>query len=448
MKKQVAQKALPEHYPAPYALIDLWRRGGDNKNALLAGEVREVSRLATTPTAKNLLRVYFLQERLKSLGKARDRDFPGIRHVHVIGGGVMGGDIAAWCALRGLRVSVQETRSEAIAGLFGRAGKLYRRKLKQQHLVTAAFDRIVADPDGHGLAHADIVIEAIFEDLDAKHALLRDIEPRMKPEALIATNTSSLRLEELDSVMREPQRLVGLHFFNPVAKMPLVEIVAGEQTDADIAARAAAFAHQIGKLPMPVRSAPGFLVNRILMPYLLEAVKMVEEGVALAHIDRAATGFGMPMGPITLADTVGLDICLSVARILSAELGGEVPGILEQKVGRGQLGRKSGQGFYPWKKGKPVTTEKPREAPPSNLADRMILRMLNEAVACLREGIVEDADLLDAGIVFGTGFAPFRGGPMRYVRERGARVLVDQLQQFSRHHGERFTPDEGWKNLE
>jgi 3-hydroxyacyl-CoA dehydrogenase/enoyl-CoA hydratase/3-hydroxybutyryl-CoA epimerase len=427
LRKQVSAKASPKHYPAPYALIDLWQRYGDNKNALLAGEVRNVSQLATTPTAKNLLRVYFLQERLKSLGKVKDKALPVVKHVHVIGGGIMGGDIAVWCASRGLNVTVQETRSEAIAGMLGRAGKLYARKLKQKSKITAALDRIIADPDGQGLADADVVIEAIYENLDAKHALLKDIEPRLKPDALIATNTSSLKLEDLDTVMNNPQRLVGLHFFNPVAQMPLVEIVVGEQTDPGVAEQAAAFAHKLGKLPMPVKSAPGFLVNRILMPYLLEAVKMVEEGVALQHIDKAATDFGMPMGPITLADTVGLDICLSVATILSDTLGGTVPLLLQRHVEDKRLGKKTGKGFYEWKKGKPVKPDSDDKSPPANLADRLILRMLNESVACLREGIVEDADLLDAGIIFGTGFAPFRGGPMQYIKDRGAREIQEQL---------------------
>lgn len=447
LRKQVSAKASPEHYPAPYALIDLWKRYGDNKNALLAGEVRNVSQLATTATAKNLLRVYFLQERLKSLGKTMDRTLPAVKHAHVIGGGIMGGDIAVWCASRGLNVTVQETRSEAIAGMLGRAGKLYSRKLKQKHKITAALDRIVPDPDGQGLADADVVVEAIYENLDAKHTLLKDIEPILKPDTLIATNTSSLKLEDLDTVMNNPQRLVGLHFFNPVAQMPLVEIVIGEQTDSTVAERAAAFAHKLGKLPMPVKSAPGFLVNRILMPYLLEAVKMVEENIALQHIDKAATDFGMPMGPITLADTVGLDICLSVANILSEQLGGDVPQLLVKHVEAKELGKKTGKGFYAWKKGKPVKTKTDDKTPPANLADRLILRMLNESVACLREGIVEDADLLDAGIIFGTGFAPFRGGPMQYIKDRGVKELHKQLKQFSSHHGERFLPDKGWDEL-
>ena len=448
LRRQVAAKASPEHYPAPYALIDLWKRYGDNKNAMLAAEVRSVSQLATTPTAKNLLRVYFLQERLKSIGKAGDKTLPAVKHAHIIGGGIMGGDIAVWCALRGLNVTVQETHSEAISGMYARARKLYARKLKQKNKITAALDHITADPDGFGLAQADVVIEAIFENLDAKHELLKNIEPEIKPNAMLATNTSSLKLEDLDSVMNDPQRLVGLHFFNPVAQMPLVEIVVGEQTDPAVAKQAAAFAHRLGKLPLPVKSAPGFLVNRILMPYLLEAVTMVEEGIAPQQIDKAAIDFGMPMGPVTLADTVGLDICLSVAGILSEQLGGKLPELLQRHVKANELGKKTAKGFYSWKKGKPVKLDAGDKIPPADLADRLILRLLNESVACLREGIVEDADLLDAGIIFGTGFAPFRGGPMQYIKDRGPSELHEKLKQFSHLYGKRFLPDAGWEDLE
>jgi 3-hydroxyacyl-CoA dehydrogenase/enoyl-CoA hydratase/3-hydroxybutyryl-CoA epimerase len=445
LRKQVAASASPDHYPAPYALIELWRRYGDNKNALLKGEVDTVSRLATTPTAKNLLRVYFLQERLKSLGKSRD--MPAIRHVHVIGGGISGGDIAAWCASRGLKVSLQETRHEAITGLFGRADKLYSCALKNQHEIATARDRIIPDPDGDGLADADVVIETISENLAAKRDLLKTIEPGLKVDALLATSTSILQLEDLAIVMHNPQRLVGLHFFNPVEKTPLVEIVVGEQTDPVITQRAAFFAHKLGKLPMPVKSTPGFLVNRILTPYLLEAMTMVGEGIAVLQIDQAATGFGMPMGPLALADTIGLDTCLSFATIRIAKLGGELPWVLARHVEANDLGKKTGRGFYDWEKDKTIKPEATGESPPTDVAERLILRILNEAVACQREGIVEDVDLLDAGIIFGAGFAPFRGGPMQYIKDTGVSEMHDKLKRFQHRYGERYTPDPEWEHL-
>jgi 3-hydroxyacyl-CoA dehydrogenase/enoyl-CoA hydratase/3-hydroxybutyryl-CoA epimerase len=255
-----------------------------------------------------------------------------------------------------------------------------------------------------------VVIEAIFEDADAKQELYRRIEPVMRADAILATNTSSIPLDDLSVALAHPERLIGLHFFNPVERMQLVEVVATSGTDQALVGQAAAFVSQIKRLPLPVRSSPGFLVNRILMPYLLEAVDMVAEGIAPVTIDRAATDFGMPMGPIRLADTVGLDICLSVARILAGHFGVEVPRRLEELVAAGNLGRKSGRGFYDYSGQRAKNASPDKTPPPEELGDRLMLRMLNEAVACRREGVVADSDLLDAGMIYGTGFAPFRGG--------------------------------------
>ncbi len=441
-RKQVAKKARPDHYPAPYALIDLWLRHTGDARRMMREEAASVARLVTGETAQNLVRVFFLQEQMKSLGKKRDID---PRHVHVIGGGVMGGDIAAWCAMKGLNVTIQDRSHEAIARVIKRAHALYKKKLRKPLLVRAALDRLMPDIEGVGVARADVVIEAIFEDVEAKQGLYREVEPKMKKGALLATNTSSIPLEVLGSCLAQPNRLVGLHFFNPVAQMQLVEIVKTDATEAEVVKQASAFCRHIDRLPLPVRSAPGFLVNRVLMPYLLEAVTLVEEGVPAAVVDRQALAFGMPMGPIELADTVGLDICLSVARILGKELGLPVPPRLESMVAEGKLGRKNGQGFYRYEKGKkskPMVDKSYN--PPEDLTDRMMMRFLNEAVACLREGIVANEDLLDGGVIFGTGFAPFRGGPMHYIEQQGRDKLLQKLEQLHERHGERFAPDPGW----
>jgi 3-hydroxyacyl-CoA dehydrogenase/enoyl-CoA hydratase/3-hydroxybutyryl-CoA epimerase len=447
VRRRTEAKVRPDHYPAPFAVIDMWRRHGDDPRAMMAAEARSISELIVGETARNLIRVFFLQERLKGMaktsgGKGRSR----FAHVHVIGGGVMGGDIAAWCALRGLRVSVQDQSSEALARVMQRAHELFRAKLKTPREVQAAGDRLMPDPRGDGLQSADVVIEAIFEDAAAKQKLFKSIEPQLRKDALLATNTSSIPLEELAKALKRPSRLVGLHFFNPVAKMQLVEVVAGAKTTKTGAASAAAFAGAIGRLPLPVRSGPGFLVNRILMPYLLEAVILEEEGMAIETIDRAALDFGMPMGPIRLADAVGLDICLSIAENLAAARGYEVPARLQKLVAAGHLGRKSGRGFYRYSAGQ---LQQPARAavPPAaaDLGDRLILRMLNEAVACLREGVVADADLADAGVVFGTGFAPFRGGPMHYIDTHGRGALRARLAALHARYGDRFAPDPGWE---
>jgi 3-hydroxyacyl-CoA dehydrogenase/enoyl-CoA hydratase/3-hydroxybutyryl-CoA epimerase len=448
LRRQVGAKARREHYPAPYALIDLWARHGGDKKAMLRGEERSVARLVLGATAQNLIRVFFLQERLKSLG---DKKLFVPQRVHVIGGGVMGGDIAAWCALRGLQVTVQDRQEETLARVIQRAHKLFQKKLKQPRLVQAALDRLTPDVRGLGVARADVVIEAIFEDVQAKQDLYREIEPRMKPGALLATNTSSIPLQVLSECLAEPTRLVGIHFFNPVAMMQLVEIVAAPNTDPAVVAQAAAFTRHIDRLPLPVTSSPGFLVNRVLMPYLLEAVTLEAEGIAPQVIDEAALAFGMPMGPIALADTVGLDICLSVAEILAQQLNVEVPTRLRNLVAAGKLGKKSGEGFYRYPVKKKGKAEMPavgkNDYRPADIQDRLMLRLLNEARACLREGVVGDADLLDAGIIFGTGFAPFEGGPMHYIEQHDAAALLKKMRHMHESHGERFAPDASWQAL-
>ena len=444
LRRQVRPRAREEHYPAPYALIDLWLRHADSPHRMMAAEAESVAGLITGQTAQNLVRCFFLQERLKSLG--RDAEFPA-RHVDVVGAGVMGGDIAAWCALRGVSVTLQDQSPERIAPAIGRAASLFQQKLKVRHKVTEALDRLMPDHRGMSVEKADVVIEAIFEDRTAKQDLYRALEPRLKDSAILATNTSSIPLEELAPVLARPERLVGLHFFNPVAKMQLVEVVRGTGTDQNIVDKAVVFTRAIDRLPLPVISKPGFLVNRILMPYLLEAVVLESEGVPAPIIDQAARRFGMPMGPVELADTVGLDVCLHVARILCEQMDFPVPERLERLVGEGRLGRKSGSGFYEYHKGKPIRKKIPGSySPPVDLIDRMVLRMVNESVACLREGVVADNDLLDAGMVYGSGFAPFRGGPLHYVDETGAARLKQRLEELQERHGPRFSPDPGWEH--
>lgn len=439
LKKQVAKQANPAHYPAPYALIRHWTKHANHPKAMYRSEAAEVAKLISSDTAQNLIRIFLLQDQLKAQG--RKSDFKAT-HVHVIGGGIMGGDIAAWCALQGMRVTLQDRAPEFLSQAMGRAHSLFKKKLKKPLLVRDALDRLMPDCEATGVPKADVVIEAIFENTEAKQQLYAQLEPQLKKGALLCTNTSSIPLEVLNSTLKNPARLVGLHFFNPVAKMQLVEIVSAANTDPNAAQQAAAFAKQIGRLPLPVKSSPGFLVNRILMPYLLEAIVLLDSGTSAPAIDKAATDFGMPMGPIELADTVGLDICLAVADKLAESLPVNVPERLRSMVSEGKLGRKSGQGFYLYSKGK---AQKAAVTEPANvlpgLADRMIMRMLNEAVACLREGIVSDADLLDAGIVFGTGFAPFRGGPIHYVKSEGKEKMQPRIQALQPDS------DAGWTDI-
>ena len=444
MKKQVAKKAPRQHYPAPYAILDVWANYYGNTKRMMEEEANSVARLIQGSKVRNLVRVFFLQTRLKGLG---DKKSFTPQHVHVIGAGTMGGDIAAWCALRGFNVTLQDREAKYLGNAFKRAHQLYARRLKTTTERNAALDRLIPDIRGDGVARADVVIEAIFEDIDAKHAIYRDIEPRMKPGAVLATNTSSIPLETLATVLKEPDRLVGIHFFNPVAMMPLVEIVKTESSSQQTIQNAIAFTQHIGKLPLPVKSSPGFLVNRILMPYLVEAFTLYDEGLAPEAIDKAATDFGMPMGPVELADTVGLDICYSVAQNLSQAFGIDVPAGLKKFVDSKQLGKKSGRGFYQYKKGKPIKDKDADLGDQKMIQNRLIFRFLNEAVACLQEGIVEDQDLLDAGIIFGTGFAPFRGGPMNYSLQQGVEAIMQSMTDYTTSYGARFEPVEGWSQL-
>ena len=464
--RKVAEKVRRDHYPAPYAIIDLWKDFGGDVRRIPRDNPASMASLFAHPTTRNLIRIFLLQDRLKGMGKELNGDSPHllggrrlqspaingdcphlIRHLHVIGAGAMGGDIAAWAALRGLTVTLQDLAADRIAPAIERAAGLYKKRLRQPHLIQGALDRLIPDVAGNGVAHADLVIEAIVENAEVKRKLFAQVEPRMKPTAILASNTSSIPLQELTGVLSRPERLVGLHFFNPVAQMMLVEIVEGPQTTPEVMRAGCAFARQIDKLPLPCKSAPGFLVNRVLSPYLLEAMIMLDEGIPGPVIDAAAREFGMPMGPIELADMVGLDIAWAVGQEL-AKPGTPIPKKLQENIEKKRFGKKTGQGFYTWVKGKPQkggggTGTVDLKA----LADRMVLPALNEAVACVREKIVADADLCDAGVIFGTGFAPHRGGPIMCIRQRGKDEWLRIMEGLKAQHGLRFEPDTGWKDI-
>lgn len=439
--KQVARKARKEHYPAPYALIETWRRSSGGIQARLAAERKSVVKLAGTPTARNLTRVFFLQERLKGLG-GKDS---GIRTVHVVGAGVMGGDIAAWSAYKGFDVTLQDREQRFIDGAMTRAQDLFAKKVKDDAKRPEVAARLKSDLSGDGVPQADLVIEAIIEQAEAKRDLYATLEPRMKADALLTTNTSSIPLDELRGHIQRPAQFAGLHYFNPVAMMPLVEIIHHDQVSPETGKRLAAFCKAIDKLPVPVAGTPGFLVNRVLFPYMLEAATIYSEGVPGAAIDKAAVKFGMPMGPIELIDTVGLDVASGVGQELAPFLGLTIPAALATPPEQGKRGKKDGQGLYTWENGRAKKPEVPKDyKAPDDLEDRLILPLLNEAVAALHDGVVEDSDLLDAGVIFGTGFAPFRGGPIQHIKSVGADALLAKLQGLQAKYGDRFAPRPGW----
>jgi 3-hydroxyacyl-CoA dehydrogenase/enoyl-CoA hydratase/3-hydroxybutyryl-CoA epimerase len=417
IRKQTAAKANPLHYPAPFELIEAWEEHGNDPAKMLNEEAERVARLINGGSSRGLRRVFRLMEQLKSHGK--ESDFKA-RRVHVIGAGVMGGDIAAWCVLQGLEVTLQDREMKYIEPALARAKKLFVKRLKTPDRIAGAQSRLIADVEGSGASSADVIIEAIFENLEAKQELFKTLESRVKPSAILATNTSAIPLQDIAGVLENPRRLIGLHFFNPVAKMPLVEVVCDAGTSADEKERGAAFCNQINRFPLPVLSSPGFLVNRVLARYMLKAFQIHrQQEVPLEALDKAAENFGMPMGPVELADTVGLDVGLGVMATLGGEEAAEDAGVLKSFVDQGKLGRKSGEGFYRWKKGRPV---KDRDAVEGvnlqTLGDELMQPYFDECRACLADGIVENQDAVDAGMVFGTGFAPFRGGPLFYLENR------------------------------
>jgi 3-hydroxyacyl-CoA dehydrogenase/enoyl-CoA hydratase/3-hydroxybutyryl-CoA epimerase len=443
IERRVRRRARREHYPAPYAIVDLWRRHGAHGERAYQAEAESIGALLVTPTSKNLVRVFGLRERLRKLAPKGE----ALQRVHVVGAGTMGGDIAAWCALKGLTVTVQDRSAELVAPAIERAKSLFAKRLRGPGQAADAQARLTVDIEAARVGSADLVIEAIVEKREAKADLFASLEPRMHPDAVLATNTSSIMLEHLSPALGDPGRLVGLHFFNPVASLPLVEVISGPQTAERTVAKALAFVAQIGKLPLPCTSAPGFVVNRILTPYMLEALRAHEDGIPLETIDAAAKAFGMPTGPVELADRVGLDVALHVAGVLSPVLGAEPPALLAKKVAAGELGAKSGRGFYGYDADGRALRSRDFPPPDAELTDRLLLPLLNEAAACCAEGIVGDADLLDGGAIFGAGFAPFRGGPLKYARDRGIDDVVARLEALASRYGTRFTPHAGWQKL-
>jgi 3-hydroxyacyl-CoA dehydrogenase / enoyl-CoA hydratase / 3-hydroxybutyryl-CoA epimerase len=420
MRAKTAAKVREEHYPAPFRLIDLFERYGDDPARMRRAETEMFAPLMASETSRNLRRVFKLSEMLKD---SAPKDGFKPRKVHVIGAGTMGADIAAWCVVSGMQASLQDLDAEQIKTGLSRAKKLFKKRLRGKTAVDSAVARLIADPDGKQIKHADVVIEAIVEKLEVKQKLFAELEAKAKPGAVLATNTSSLRLEDIAKPLKDPARLVGLHFFNPVAQLPLVEVVRGQGTREEEIGKAARFVTAINKLPLIVRSCPGFLVNRVLAPYMMEAVRLYQDGQPREKLDQAALKFGMPMGPMELMDMVGLDICNKVGEELdlAPASAGRPDNVLATLVKQGKLGAKTGEGFYVWDDGKPKRDDADYDdAELARLGRELIKPLLDEAERAEEDKVVEDADHVDAGVIFGTGFAPFRGGPLHYRKTESA----------------------------
>ena len=406
-------RTTPENMPAPFAILDHYSLDNLNKNSILENETKLFSYLMMTPASAGLRRTFQLNDAVKKGARGES----GVTHIHVIGAGVMGGDIAAVAAMSGFTVTLQDLSAEAIEGALHRAGSLYERRLKSPEKVAAVLSRLTSDPAGDGLATADLVIEAVAERLDIKQQVFAAAEAVMKPDAIMATNTSAIPLEQIGGALRDASRLIGMHFFNPVPVLPLVEVVASEISRRDYVDRAMFVSGAMKKQPIRCKSSPGFLVNRALLPYLFGAIEAVNDGANPDMLDQALVAFGMPMGPIELCDQVGLDVCLNAGEVIG--ISEESAQTLRSMIETGKLGRKSGSGFYEWDGKKAVRARgNYDQAELATIASGLLTPLVGECRSAVAEGVVENADMADAACIFGIGFPAFRGGPLFWDESR------------------------------
>ena len=459
VRKRLLQKTRG-HYPALLKALEVVTRGiSGSVEASLALEREGIIKLMQTDVCRNLINVFFLQER------ARKKTMPDaaavaeptrVAHTAIIGAGVMGAGIAQWISSRQLPVVLRDINTEQVARGMASIAKLYRDGVKHHtftaHEARAGMERVHPAPAEVSLRHVDIVFEAAVENLELKKKIFQRLDELVSPDTVLATNTSALPISEMAASTRHPERVVGLHFFNPVHRMQLVEVIAARQTSPEVIQRALKFAQQIGKLPVVVKDSPGFLVNRILMPYLIEAGNLFEAGAKIEDLDDVMLDFGMPMGPLRLLDEVGLDVSLHVAATLAAHFGERmnIPDCLRKMTGAGLLGRKNGKGFYLHEKSKEakpnpqisvyVQNQRAIAITREELQERMVFLMVNEAVRCLEEQIVTDPADVDFAMIMGTGFAPFRGGPLRYTDTVGAARLVGAMNHLVASGTAHFEP--------
>lgn len=457
--KAAVLKETKGHYPAPLAALEVVRKGfGAPLERALAREVEGISKLAGTPTMRNLVNLFFRMEEVKRETGAGPGVAPRkVRRIGVLGAGVMGGGIAQLAADKGYPARMKDIKPEPLAGGFAQAAKIWKERLKKRRMTRGEFAAKMALLSGTldyaGFSTCDVTIEAVLEKMAVKQAVLREWEVVVPDSAIFASNTSTLPISEIASAAKRPGRVVGMHFFNPVHRMPLVEVIYGAKTDPEVTATIFDLARRMGKTPVVVKDAPGFLVNRILAPYLGEAVRLLLEGADLVAVDKAIRAFGMPVGPFELLDDVGIDVAAKGAQTLSAAWPERMPidPAFEKMVTAKRLGRKSGKGFYSYEKEKrsgldpALYGELGLSSPSKNLSSsevvrRLVFPMVNEAAFCLAEGIVESPAKLDLAMIFGTGFPPFRGGLCAHSDAVGAAAIVEALETLAASKGPRFAP--------
>lgn len=449
------------HYPAPLRILEVVRRSlGAPLDLALALEAEAAGELIASPICRNLIHVYHLREDArKGEGVPGLAGAPEVRRVGVVGAGVMGGGVAHLMADQGIDVRVKDIRHEAVGGALQHARELFRKGVDRGKLSRLEADRrmerISGGLDYSGFGALDLVVEAVVERLEVKRSVLREVEERVPSRCVLATNTSTLRVDDMATALDRPENLVGMHFFNPVDRMPLVEVVRGEASSDEAVATVHRLAVRTGKVPVVVNDGPGFLVNRILGPYLNEAGHLLAEGGSVEEIDAAARAFGMPMGPLRLMDEVGIDVVRHAGDVLHEAFGARMdpapPLVALREADR--LGRKGGLGFYRYEGGKESGVDTGiyevlgRTVPdvrsslePREIRARLVLAMANEAVRILEDGIVTRAAEVDLAMIMGTGFPPFRGGLLRYVDSLHPRTVLDRLQEYAARHGERFRP--------
>ena len=404
----IESKYKRNHHPAPFKILDHYQNFASDIDALTSSEKTLFTDMLFSENSRNKRRVYYLTDRVKKQTKQQSH----ISHVHVVGAGVMGGDIAAVAALAGFQVSLQDLSQDAIDGALARAETLFARKLDGDKLAHAKA-RLTSDKDGTQIAKADLIIEAVAENLAIKQKVFENLATQAKPSAILATNSSAIQLEEIGANLPNPEALIGLHFFNPVPALPLVEVIWGAQSGEDVINRALGFVGQLKKLPILCKSAPGFIVNRALFPYIFVAFERYFDGEDADKIDQALLGFGMPMGPIELADQIGLDVCLDIGTSLG--IPERTQKFLQEKCASGNLGRKSGAGFYEWCDKKAIRARGDYDARElQKLAKELLQPLVAESMKIVAEGVVSDADMLDAAMIFGIGFPEHTGGPLNY----------------------------------
>ena len=458
-------------YPAPIEAIRVIQDSGTGYQACFRGESRAramkreaegFGRMAATEVSKNCIRLFFLTESIKKatgLAEGVQVESRKVESAAVLGAGVMGGGIAHLLADRGVQVRMKDIGVSGLETGIQAALGLFKKSLKKRAITERQFQqrlaRISPTTGFEGFRGSEVVIEAVVEKMEVKQSVLKELEGQVQDSAVIASNTSSLSISKMQSVMKRPDRFVGMHFFNPVHRMPLIEVIRGELSSDAAVSTIFQFSKQLGKTPVVVKDSPGFLVNRLLMPYLSEAARLVTEGVPIEELDSVLLEFGMPMGPIELIDEVGLDVGEKVGHILHDAFGERMspPNTFEKLLASKRLGKKTGVGFYlysgqdkklkkldPSVYGligvKPVPGGISRE----EILDRCVLGMVNEAARCLEEGVVSKPEDVDLGMIMGTGFPPFRGGLLRFADQKGVSKVIDSLQSLSQQRGMRFEP--------